>query len=125
MSFPILSSILLCPIAGLFLILLTPRKYENIVRTLAFLSALGTVIFCMKFGMNDWLTALWIRRRDHCGRRAATYTWFLLGSGFIKVFLVSGVAFPLLWLVWNAFEQSSMGVLFRRFSCWFWDRWCF
>ncbi len=44
MHFPILSAILLCPIAGLFLILLTPGKYENAVRVIALLSALGTLV---------------------------------------------------------------------------------
>jgi NADH-quinone oxidoreductase subunit M len=43
-SFPILTSILLCPVIGLFLILLTPRKEENLVRFIALFSALGTLI---------------------------------------------------------------------------------
>src|SRR3989338_6470661 len=44
MPFPILSSILLCPILGLFLILLTPRKYENLIRWIALLSSSGTLV---------------------------------------------------------------------------------
>src|SRR3989338_5513633 len=43
MNFPILSSILFCPIIGLFLILLTPRKYENLIRWIALLSSFGTL----------------------------------------------------------------------------------
>jgi NADH-quinone oxidoreductase subunit M len=39
MSFPILSSILLCPVIGLFLVLLTPRKYENAIRVISLISA--------------------------------------------------------------------------------------
>ena len=53
MGFPILSAILLCPIAGLALVLLTPRKYENAVRVISLLSAAGSlvlsIILCLKF----------------------------------------------------------------------------
>ncbi len=57
MPFPILSSILLCPIIGLSLILLTPRKYENLIRWIALLSSLGTlalsVYLCFIFNASD------------------------------------------------------------------------
>ncbi len=41
--FPILSSILLCPIVGLFLILLTPARYEKAIRLIALLAATSTL----------------------------------------------------------------------------------
>ncbi|MBI2095626.1 MAG: NADH-quinone oxidoreductase subunit M [Candidatus Omnitrophica bacterium] len=43
MPFPVLSSILLSPVIGLILILLTPAKQENLVRAIALLSATVTV----------------------------------------------------------------------------------
>src|SRR3989338_7632785 len=53
MTFPILSCILLCPGMGLLLILLTPRKYETLIKTLALAASLGTLILsiflCLKF----------------------------------------------------------------------------
>src|SRR3990167_4071186 len=57
MHFPILSSILLCPVAGLFLILLIPGKYEKLIRWVALLSSLGTLILsvylCFIFNASD------------------------------------------------------------------------
>ena len=57
MPFPILSSILLCPVAGLFLVLLTPRKHENAVRVISLLSAAGSLVLsiflCFKFNPLD------------------------------------------------------------------------
>ncbi len=44
MHFPILSSILLCPVVGLFLILITPRAYESLIRWIALSASLGTVV---------------------------------------------------------------------------------
>lgn len=53
MSFPILSAILLCPVIGLFLVLLTPRKNENAIRIISILSAAGSlilsIVLCFKF----------------------------------------------------------------------------
>ncbi|MBI4432585.1 MAG: NADH-quinone oxidoreductase subunit M [Candidatus Omnitrophica bacterium] len=42
--FPILSAILLCPVVGLLLVLLTPRKYETLIKLTALASALGTLV---------------------------------------------------------------------------------
>ncbi|OIO39583.1 MAG: NADH dehydrogenase [Candidatus Omnitrophica bacterium CG1_02_46_14] len=44
MHFPILSTILLCPIIGLFLILLTPRKFETLIRLIGLVSSFATLI---------------------------------------------------------------------------------
>jgi NADH-quinone oxidoreductase subunit M len=56
-NFPILSSILLCPVIGLFLILLTPRKYESAVKLIALVAAAGTLILssylCFRFNLKD------------------------------------------------------------------------
>ncbi len=50
--FPILSSILLCPVIGLFLVLLTPRKYENVIRVVSAVSALASL------ALSVWLCFL-------------------------------------------------------------------
>ena len=57
MGFPILTSILLCPVVGLFLILLTPRGQENLVRLIALASSAATLVLslllCWKFNGRD------------------------------------------------------------------------
>ncbi len=44
MGFPILTCILLCPVIGLFLILLTPKKQENTVRIISLVSAAASLL---------------------------------------------------------------------------------
>src|SRR5258708_6825319 len=44
MPFPILSSILLCPIIGLFLVLLTPAKQETLIRLISLVAAAATLV---------------------------------------------------------------------------------
>lgn len=57
MDFPILSSILLCPVTGLFLVLLAPKKHENAVRIISLLAAFGSlvlsILLCFKFNPLD------------------------------------------------------------------------
>ncbi len=68
--------------------------------------ALGVVIFCVKFGLNDWHTATWLCRVDPRRKRSHTLWWFLMGSGCLKIFLMSSIVFPLLAGWWRvAFGQ--------------------
>ena len=57
MNFPILTSILLCPVIGLFLILLTPRRCENLVRLIALGASAATVVLsiylCFQFDSSN------------------------------------------------------------------------
>lgn len=57
MNFPILSAILLCPVVGLFAVLLTPRRYENAIRvTSVLVSAVSLVLsikLCLMFNAAD------------------------------------------------------------------------
>ena len=64
--------------------------------------SLGVVIFCVKFGLNDWHTATWLCRVDPRRERSHTLWWFLMGSGCLKIFLMSSVVFPLLAGWWRA-----------------------
>src|SRR4051812_25121097 len=53
MGFPILSAILLCPIAALLIVLLIPGRYENVIRLVS-LAAAGaslilSIILCLAF----------------------------------------------------------------------------
>lgn len=48
MSFPILSTILLSPVIGLLLVLLTPRKYETAIRVISLIAAGITLILSIK-----------------------------------------------------------------------------
>ena len=69
--------------------------------------ALGVVIFCVKFGLNDWRTAAWLCRVDPRRERSHTLWWFLIGSGCLKIFLVSTLVFPILARIWVAlFNQD-------------------
>jgi NADH-quinone oxidoreductase subunit M len=57
MDFPILTSILLCPVIALFLILLTPARHENVIRGIALAASAATlvlsVLLCFKFDMTN------------------------------------------------------------------------
>ncbi len=57
MTFPILSSILLAPVIGLFAILLTPRKYETLIRLIGLVAAAITLVLsirlCFLFNAQD------------------------------------------------------------------------
>jgi hypothetical protein len=58
--------------------------------------AIGVAVFCLKFGLNDWRTSAWLCRTDPQPRRSHTIWWFLVGSGFLKIFLMSSIVFPIL-----------------------------
>src|SRR5262245_56584508 len=47
--------------------------------------AIGVIVLCLKFGWNDFLTALWLRRRDPDRERGATCSWFYCASGLWRV----------------------------------------
>jgi len=47
--------------------------------------SIGVIVLCLKFGWNDFLTALWLRRRDPNQRRGTTCFWFYLSSGLWRV----------------------------------------
>ncbi len=53
MGFPILTTILLCPVVGLFAVLLMPRKCETLIKVTSLISAAATlvlsIILCFKF----------------------------------------------------------------------------
>ena len=51
--------------------------------------AIGVGVLCLKFGWNDFRTALWLRRHDPDRRRGAVCSWFYLSSGLWRVFLWS------------------------------------
>ena len=56
-QFPILTTILLTPVVALFLVLLTPRKYENLIRVTSLIAA-GITVFlsiwlCLAFNPNS------------------------------------------------------------------------
>lgn len=47
--------------------------------------SIGVTVLCLKFGWNDFRTALWLRRRDPYRRRGAICSWFYLSSGLWRV----------------------------------------
>lgn len=70
--------------------------------------AIGVAVFCLKFGLNDWRTAAWLCRVDPQPRRSHTVWWFLVGSGFLKIFLMSSIAFPILAGWWRAIAKQNV-----------------
>jgi hypothetical protein len=54
-------------------------------------AALGAVVACAKFGWNDLLTALWLRRTDPRRGRGRTCFWLFLASGLWKVAIAATV----------------------------------
>lgn len=71
-------------------------------------AAIGVAVFCLKFGLNDWRTAAWLCRVDPQPRRSHTVWWFLVGSGFLKIFLMSSIAFPILAGWWRAIARQDV-----------------
>ena len=57
MTFPILSSILLCPVIGLILVLFMPPKQENAIRVISLLSAAASLVLslwlCFHFNSSN------------------------------------------------------------------------
>ena len=70
--------------------------------------AIGVAVFCLKFGLNDWRTAAWLCRVDPQPRRSHSIWWFLVGSGFLKIFLMSSIAFPVLAGWWKAIAKQNV-----------------
>lgn len=70
--------------------------------------AIGVAVFCLKFGLNDWRTAAWLCRVDPQPRRSHSIWWFLVGSGFLKIFLMSSIAFPVLAGCWRAITKQKV-----------------
>ncbi len=62
--------------------------------------AIGVIVLCLKFGWNDFLTAMWLRRRDPDRQRGATCSWFYCASGLWRVCVWSfGLLFVILILI--------------------------
>lgn len=57
MGFPILTSMLLCPVIGLAAVLLTPRKYETAIKCISLVSAAASLVLalivCAKFDLSN------------------------------------------------------------------------
>lgn len=70
--------------------------------------AIGVAVFCLKFGLNDWRTAAWLCRVDPQPRRSHSIWWFLVGSGFLKIFLMSSIAFPVLAGWWKVITKQNV-----------------
>ncbi len=70
--------------------------------------AIGVSVFCLKFGLNDWRTAAWLCRTDPYPKRSHTIWWFLVGSGFLKIFLMSSIAFPVLAGWWHVMTKQPV-----------------
>ncbi len=53
--------------------------------------SVGVVVFCFKFGWNDFVTAIWLRRNDPYAVRGRICSWFYGASGLWRV-CISGFA---------------------------------
>ena len=53
--------------------------------------SIGVVVLCLKFGWNDFQTALWLRRRDPIPLRGRICFWFYAASSLWRI-CISGFA---------------------------------
>lgn len=82
-------------------------------------AALGAAVACLKFGLEDARTALWLRRRDPDRRRGRAAGWMYVAAGLGKVtiaaFAVSIAGVMLAGLVLgrpDAADKHLVGVMF-------------
>ncbi|HTU18483.1 MAG TPA: hypothetical protein VMG10_10520 [Gemmataceae bacterium] len=80
----------------------TPRRWQSIswltvlaigwvLYELTAQPALGSVAVCVKFGWDDFLTAIWLRRRDPHPYRGRTCFWLYLAGGLWNTAVVAGI----------------------------------
>jgi hypothetical protein len=53
--------------------------------------ALGVAAICLKFGWEDFATAIWLRRTDPDARRASACFWLYLASGLWKAAITASI----------------------------------
>ncbi len=72
--------------------------------------SIGVIVLCLKFGWNDFLTALWLRRRDPDTQRGATCSWFYFSSGLWRICIWSFVLLfaTLTFSVMDVFRQAQL-----------------
>lgn len=76
--------------------------------------SLTAVVVCSKLGWDDWLTAIWLYRRDPRRVRAAVCSWFFIASGLWKM-TVSAFAAMIVLVVIHAGQGRRMHL----------ERWCY
>jgi hypothetical protein len=70
--------------------------------------SIGVTVLCLKFGWNDFRTALWLRRRDLNRRRGAICSWFYFSSGLWRVCVWSfGLMFLIVMVVGVSQAQQA------------------
>ncbi len=68
--------------------------------------AIGIVVLCLKFGWNDFLLGLWLRRRDPDRKRGAVCSWFYWALGLWRVGMWSFILlFAFAFFVFGLLEQ--------------------
>lgn len=68
--------------------------------------AIGIVVLCLKFGWNDFLLGLWLRRRDPDRKRGAVCSWFYWALGLWRVGMWSFILlFSFAFVVFGLLEQ--------------------
>ncbi len=75
--------------------------------------AITAVVTCTKFGLNDWLTARWLRKSDPVRRRGSACAWFYRASALWKVAIAATVGMFL--LVYIEAAVSRIGLPGREF----------
>jgi hypothetical protein len=73
--------------------------------------AVGALTLCAKFGWDDLVTAIWLRRNDGDQARGKTCSWFFVALGFWKVAVTAGGAMLVLSVAMAALDaQGRQGV---------------
>lgn len=71
-------------------------------------AALGVIVACLQFGMDDVRTAFWIRYRDTKRSRARCAFWFYLAWGLIKVAWISQFAIVAAAFTWVFLSEGML-----------------
>ncbi|QDS97924.1 hypothetical protein HG15A2_11920 [Adhaeretor mobilis] len=69
-------------------------------------ATLALFIACLRFGWQDFRTAIWLRRTDPHPRRAKAGFWFYLSSGIWKTAIVPVLAVFVIGILWAMFASA-------------------
>ena len=72
------------------------------------IATLSVLVACLRFGWEDYRTAIWLRRVDPLTARAKTGFWFYLASGVWKTALMPVLAVMILSVGWGLLAPRAV-----------------
>ena len=98
------------PAPGLAERLLMPALFALawLLFELTAIATLSVLVACLRFGWEDYRTAMWLRRVDPERARAKTGFWFYMASGVWKTALMPVLAVMILSVGWGLFAPRAV-----------------